>query len=188
MNKKIILMVALMLTLVVVFAACKKDEYKEAGGTTVGPELEASSDEYGYFVTNVDGDRIPVTSDSDGFYDNLEDLITATTEKSDSVIPSINADGEAFVTDKDGNEDLVSTKPNGDVFVTNNNGDEHVVTTDKDGNHEDVEDLVTKPTTPPTSTTTSPATSTPSSSDKGDLVIGTSGKQDSIKWEDIKNA
>ena len=44
--------------------------------------VEVYEDEDGEnFVTNVDGDKIPVTSDPDGFYDSIADLITETTTK-----------------------------------------------------------------------------------------------------------
>lgn len=82
MNKKIIMAAVLMLAVTVLFAACKKDdEYQvshtiEVGTTTVEVFTDKDGTEY---VTNVDGDMIPMTSDKDGFYDNVEDLLTETT-------------------------------------------------------------------------------------------------------------
>ncbi len=86
MNKKIILVAVLLLAIVVTFAACKdrEDDYKVDHTVTLanGDVIDVYEDEDGEnFVTNVDGDKIPVTTDVDGFYDNIEDLITETTTK-----------------------------------------------------------------------------------------------------------
>lgn len=87
MNKRIIVVSVLLLVLVVVFSACKKDtEYKVDYTVTLenGDVVEVYEDENGEnFVTNADGDKIPVTSDADGFYDSIEDLITETTKSAD---------------------------------------------------------------------------------------------------------
>lgn len=88
MNKKIIMIAVLLLAVVVVFAACKKDDEYEVDHTVKlenGDVVEVYKDEDGEkFITNVDGDEIPVTTDKDGFYDSIEDLITETaTKKSD---------------------------------------------------------------------------------------------------------
>lgn len=82
MNKKIIAIIALMLTLVFVFAACKKEEYKVSYTVPVedGEVIEVYEDEDGSeFVTNMDGDKIPVTTGKDGSLDDVRDLVTATT-------------------------------------------------------------------------------------------------------------
>lgn len=85
MNKKIIAIAVLLLAVVVVFAACKKEpEYNVDYTVTLenGDVVEVYEDEAGEnFVTNVDGDEIPVTTDEEGFFDNIEDLITETTTK-----------------------------------------------------------------------------------------------------------
>lgn len=87
MNKKIIAVAVLLLSVVVVFAACKKNtEYKVAYTVTLenGDVVEVYEEENGEkFVTNVDGDKIPVTTDADGFYDSIEALITETTKPAD---------------------------------------------------------------------------------------------------------
>ena len=83
MTKKIILAVVLLLAVTVLFAACKKEEYKVShtvpvGSTVVDVYEDKDGNEY---VTNVDGDMIPVTTDAEGFFDSIEDLITETTTK-----------------------------------------------------------------------------------------------------------
>ena len=86
MSKKIIAVAILMLAIVVVFAACKKDDY-EVSYTIPGDNgdvIEVYKDENGNeFVTNANGDKIPVTTDKDGFYDDITALITETTTKAD---------------------------------------------------------------------------------------------------------
>lgn len=91
MNKKIIAIVALMLVLVFVFAACKKEEYKPSYTVPVGDGevIEVYEDEDGSeFVTNMDGDKIPLTTDKDGFMDDVKDLVTATTTTTTKPAPS----------------------------------------------------------------------------------------------------
>lgn len=106
MNKKIIAVAIMLLAVVVVFAACKKEpDYKVDYTVTLenGDVVDVYEDENGEnFVTNVDGDKIPVTSDPDGFMDKIEDLITeTTTKKSDK-------------NDKDKNSTTSTTAPNKD--------------------------------------------------------------------------
>lgn len=82
MNKKIILTAVLLLAVVVVFAACGKDDYEVSYTVpgTNGEVIEVYKDNEGNeFVTNADGDKIPVTTDKDGFYDDITSLITQTT-------------------------------------------------------------------------------------------------------------
>ena len=83
MTKKIIVAALLVLAVTVLFAACKKDEYQVSHTVPVGTSsVEVYEDKDGNeYVTNVDGDMIPVTTDADGFYDNIENLFTETTTK-----------------------------------------------------------------------------------------------------------
>lgn len=84
MSKKIIIVSLLMLAIVVAFAACKDDDYEVSHTVPVGDDevIEVYEDKDGNeFVTNVDGDKIPVTTDKDGFYDDITSLITQTTTK-----------------------------------------------------------------------------------------------------------
>ena len=74
MSKKIIAVSLLMLAVVVLFAACKKDDYEVSFTVPMddGEVITVYKDEDGEeFVTNVDGDKIPVTTDKDGFYDDI---------------------------------------------------------------------------------------------------------------------
>ena len=99
MSKKIIATALLVLAVTVLFAACKKDEYvlshtvpAETGVINVFEDKDGNE-----FVTNTDGDLIPVTTDKDGFLDDVEDLITATTDpsKKPSKKPVINENSTA---------------------------------------------------------------------------------------------
>ena len=83
MSKKIIAVALLVLAVTVLFAACKKEEYEvshtiQVGTTVVDVYQDSEGNE---FVTNVDGDMIPMTTDAEGFYENIEDLFTETTTK-----------------------------------------------------------------------------------------------------------
>ena len=99
MSKKIIAAALLVLAVTVLFAACKKDEYvlshtvpAETGVINVFEDKDGNE-----FVTNTDGDLIPVTTDKDGFLDDVEDLIPATTDpsKKPSKKPVINENSTA---------------------------------------------------------------------------------------------
>lgn len=83
MTKKIVLAVVLLLAVTVLFAACKKEEYKVSHTVPVGSTIvDVYEDKDGNeYVTNVDGDMIPVTTDAEGFFDSIEDLFTETTTK-----------------------------------------------------------------------------------------------------------
>ena len=83
MSKKIIAAALLVLAVTVLFAACKKEEYEvshtvQVGTTIVDVYEDSEGNEY---VTNVEGDMIPMTTDAEGFYDDIEDLFTETTTK-----------------------------------------------------------------------------------------------------------
>ena len=85
MNKKYVAVALVMLLIVSVFAACKKDGSKSNEDVNGTNSTEISTDENGeLYVTNVDGDRIPVTTDEDGFYDDIKNLYTQTTTKKDA--------------------------------------------------------------------------------------------------------
>lgn len=122
MNKKIIAIAIMLLAVVVVFAACKKDDDYKVDHTVKlenGDIVEVYEDEDGeQFVTNVDGDKIPVTTDKDGFFDNIEDLITeTTTKKSDKTTEadkSSTTTTEKPADDKDEEKDKPSTSNKND--------------------------------------------------------------------------
>ena len=140
MSKKIIAVSVLMLAIVVLFAACKKDDY-EVSFTVPMEDGEVitvyQDDEGNEFVTNVDGDKIPVTTDKDGFYDDITSLVTQTT---------------TTTTKADKNNTTTSTTKPAD--------DDTTTTTKK-----------------PDETTTNKIT-----------IDSGSGKQDSISWQEIKDA
>ena len=140
MSKKIIAVSLLMLAVVVLFAACKKDDYEVSFTVPMddGEVITVYKDEDGEeFVTNVDGDKIPVTTDKDGFYDDITSLVTQTT--------------------------TTTTKADKDNSTTS--------TTKAD------KDNTTTTTEPDETTTKKPIT-----------IDGTGGKQDSISWQEIKDA
>ena len=77
--KKSIIAVALALVAMATFmTACKKNEdFKEKPNTD--NKVEYSTDENGdLFITNVNGEKIPVTTDKDGYAEMYEDLVTKT--------------------------------------------------------------------------------------------------------------
>ena len=146
MSKKIIAASLLMLAIVVLFAACKKDDY-EVSFTVPMEDGEVitvyKDDEGNEFVTNVEGDKIPVTTDKDGFYDDITSLVTETTTK------------------KQDNTTTSTTKADKDNTTTS------TTKADKDNT-----------TTKPTETTTNKPIS----------IEGATEKQDSISWQEIKDA
>lgn len=146
MSKKIIAASLLMLAIVVLFAACKKEDY-EVSFTVPMEDGEVitvyKDDEGNEFVTNVEGDKIPVTTDKDGFYDDITSLVTETTTK------------------KQDNTTTSTTKADKDNTTTS------TTKADKDNT-----------TTKPTETTTNKPIS----------IDDTTKKQDSISWQEIKDA
>ena len=152
MSKKIIAVSVLMLAIVVLFAACKKDDY-EVSFTVPMEDGEVitvyQDDEGNEFVTNVDGDKIPVTTDKDGFYDGITSLVTQTTTTTTKADKN-NSTTSTTKADKD-NTTTTTTKP--------------------------ADDDTTTTTKKPVETTTKKIT-----------IDSGSGKQDSISWQDIKDA
>lgn len=165
MNKKILLVSAIILILTVSLTACKsKTETpekesntdkvvqtvtvtsKDGGVTNVEIFEDASGDKY---ITNVDGDKIPLTTDDQGFADDIGYIVT-----------SKPAD------DKKPTSDSNTVKPTGDNTPTD----------------------INNPTgsSQPSSSSEENSNSTENSTGSG-IVIAPTGKQDSILWEDIKN-
>lgn len=115
----------MLLAIVVVFAACKKDDdYKVDYTVTLnnGDTVEVYENEDGEnFVTNVDGDEIPVTTDKDGYYDDIEVLITeTTTKKSDKT------------TEADKNDEIVIKPSESKTEPSSKNDDDSTSTTQSD--------------------------------------------------------
>lgn len=162
MNKKIIAVAMLLLAVVVVFAACKKEpDYKVDHTVKLenGDIVEIYEDEDGEnFVTNVEGDKIPVTTDKDGFMDRIEDLITETTTKK---------------SDKNDKEDKNSTTTSTTAPADNK---EEPFSTEKE------EPSSTEKEEP----SSSEKNEEPSSSESSGVEIGSdTNKGGSIDWDDI---
>lgn len=78
MKKSIIAVALALVAMATLMTACKKNEdFKEKPNTDY--KIEYSTDENGdLFITNVNGEKIPVTTDKDGYAEMYEDLITKT--------------------------------------------------------------------------------------------------------------
>ena len=86
MNKKSIAVALLILMISMVFISCGKKRSWEKDDTTAAPSettsIEYTTDESGEkFVTNINGELIPVTTGKDGSVEFYEDLITKTSEQ-----------------------------------------------------------------------------------------------------------
>lgn len=93
MNKKIIAVALLILMISVVFISCGKKRSWEKDDTTAAPSetttIEYTTDESGEkFVTNINGELIPVTIGKDGSVEFYEDLITKTSEQAAETEPN----------------------------------------------------------------------------------------------------
>ncbi len=93
MNKKIIAVALLILMISVVFISCGKKRSWEKDDTTAAPSettsIEYTTDESGEkFVTNINGELIPVTTGKDGSVEFYEDLITKTSEQAAKTEPN----------------------------------------------------------------------------------------------------
>ncbi len=78
MKKSIIAVALALVAMATLMTACKKNEdFKEKPNTD--NKVEYSTDENGdLFITNVNGEKIPVTTDKDGYAEMYEDLVTKT--------------------------------------------------------------------------------------------------------------
>ena len=93
MNKKIIAVALLIFMISVVFISCGKKRSWEKDDTTAAPSettsIEYTTDESGEkFVTNINGELIPVTTGKDGSVEFYEDLITKTSEQAAETEPN----------------------------------------------------------------------------------------------------
>lgn len=93
MNKKIIAVALLILMISVVFISCGKKRSWEKDDTTAAPSettsIEYTTNESGEkFVTNINGELIPVTTGKDGSVEFYEDLITKTSEQTAETEPN----------------------------------------------------------------------------------------------------
>lgn len=79
MNKKILIASILLVIAVLVFASCNKN--KDKNDKTQENNTQLSTEANGeYYVTNTNGDHIPVTTGVDGAIELIDDLITKTPE------------------------------------------------------------------------------------------------------------
>lgn len=102
MSKKILLVSMILLVLTVALTACKSKEPekkeeisnttdkvvetvtvtgKDGGVTVVEIYEDASGDLY---ITNIDGEKVDIGADEDGFYDDYKDLVTAKPSSAES--------------------------------------------------------------------------------------------------------
>ncbi len=93
MNKKIIAVALLILMISVVFISCGKKRIWEKDDTTAAPSettsIEYTTNESGEkFVTNINGELIPVTTGKDGSVEFYDDLITKTSEQAAETEPN----------------------------------------------------------------------------------------------------
>ena len=93
MNKKIIAVALLILMISVVFISCGKKRSWEKDDTTAAPSettsIEYTTDESGEkFVTNINGEHIPVTTGKDGSVKFYEDLINNTSDQAPQTQPN----------------------------------------------------------------------------------------------------
>lgn len=93
MNKKIIAVALLILMISVVFISCGKKRSWEKDDTTAAhsetTSIEYTTNESGEkFVTNINGELIPVTTGKDGSVEFYEDLITKTSEQAAETEPN----------------------------------------------------------------------------------------------------
>ncbi len=138
MSKKIIIVAVLMLALVVLFAACKKNDYTVDYTVKLenGDVIEVYEDENGEnFITNVDGDEIPVTTDKDGFYDDITSLVTQTTTKANkdndkttttTTKPSTTTTTTTQKSDESASDSTTTTTEKSSIEVGKGNHDGHV--------------------------------------------------------------
>ncbi len=81
MKKRVFIISAALVLTAVMLCSCGKDGKIEENDTTTAP-VEYSTEENGdLYVTNVNGEHIPVTTDKNGMADMYEDLITKTAEQ-----------------------------------------------------------------------------------------------------------
>ncbi len=93
MNKKIIAVALLILMISVVFISCGKKRDWEKDDTIAAPSettsIEYTTNESGEkFVTNINGELIPVTTGKDGSVEFYDDLITKTSEQAAETEPN----------------------------------------------------------------------------------------------------
>lgn len=128
MTKKIIASALLILMLSVVFIACgKKDTEDVNSGSTGAGEttIEYTTNKDGEtFVTNANGEMIPVTTSKDGAVEFYSDLITKTAEQVSKEAEEIKNDSNTTVNDStEGNKENTTKNENVESTVQIGKGD-----------------------------------------------------------------
>lgn len=170
MNKKILLISAILLVLTVALTACKSKTYNPVEGekdgntdkvvqtvTVTGEDggvtnVEIFEDEDGEkYITNVDGEKVPLTTDDQGFSDDIGFLVTSKPSAENK--PS-SSQSSSPSSSKENENNSSSTQPSSNAGE-NSTADE--------------------------------SSSSSESSTGGGIIIDSTTKQDSISWDDIKN-
>ena len=174
MNKKILLISALLLILTVALTACKSKTYGptnnpaseedtdkvvqtvtvtgEDGGVT---NIEIFEDEDGEkYITNVDGEKVPLTTDDQGFADDIGFLVTSkpSAENKPSSSSSSSSPSSSSSSSKEPENNPSSTQP------SSNAGE---------------------------NTTADESSTTSESPTGGGIIIDSTVKQDSISWDEL---
>lgn len=183
MSKKILLISAIILVLTVVLTACKGKNYdkteestdkvvqtvtvtsKDGGVTTVEIYEDTSGDQY---ITNVDGEKVPLTTDSEGFYEDIGYIVTSKPSTSNNT----SANNSTAGTQSPTSGNATPSSSNGNTTPSSSNGN----TVPSSSNENTVPSSSNENTTPSTAEHTT-----------GKIVIESSVKQDSISWDEIKN-
>ena len=180
MNKKILLISAILLILTVALTACKSKTYNptnnpaseedtdkvvqtvtvtgEDGGVT---NVEIFEDESGdKYITNVDGEKVPLTTDDQGFQDDIGFLVTSKPSAENTPTSS---------------QPSASQSPSSPSSSSPSNGNENNSSS-------------TQPSSNSGENTTADESSpSDESSTRSEIIIDSTVKQDSISWDDIKN-
>ena len=91
MKKTIIAIAVIIVIVCVMLCACGTKKGDEETTTTLTAEIEVLTEENGEkYVTNKDGEHIPVTTSLDGAVDLYDDLVTKTGEQVSKEAESIN--------------------------------------------------------------------------------------------------
>ncbi len=94
MNKKFIVVAVVLLLVAILFAACKKDDFKADPEQSTKPEITTNVDEKGAYVFNKNNEKVYLLGE-DGFYIEPEDAVNMSPSKGEDGFYVGNAtDGE----------------------------------------------------------------------------------------------
>lgn len=112
MKKTIIVIAVIIVIACVLLCACGTKKGDEETTTTLSAEMEISTEENGeMFVTNKDGERIPVTTGLDGSMEFVDDLVTKTGEQVSKEAESINQAKETQAATTENNSTPATSAP-----------------------------------------------------------------------------